>query len=120
LWKIRGFLDLLFGGVGLRRGRKDPENLEVGQVLDFWRVEQYEPNRKLRLSAEMKVPGRAWLTFEVDDSENPGEVRVRQTAVFDPIGLIGLAYWYALFPIHEFVFAGMLRNICKSIKPDFQ
>lgn len=109
LWRLRGFLDLLFGGIGLRRGRRDPRRLAPGDPLDFWRVEQVEPGRLLRLRAEMKVPGRAWLQFETTP-EGPG-CRIRQTAIFDASGLAGLAYWYALYPFHRFVFAGMLRAI---------
>jgi uncharacterized protein YbjT (DUF2867 family) len=113
LWRLRGFLDLLVGGVGVRRGRRDPENLVPGDALDFWRVEAIEPDALLRLSAEMKVPGRAWLQFEV---EPDGESSiVRQTALFDPHGLFGLAYWYALYPLHQLVFAGMLRGIVKAM-----
>ncbi len=112
LWKIRGFLDLLVGGVGIRRGRRDPDHLHVGDTLDCWRVEQFEEGHLLRLSAEMKVPGRAWLEFEV--TEEDGVSTVRQTAIFDPVGLMGLAYWYALFPLHQFVFAGMIRNLVRA------
>jgi len=112
LWKIRGFLDLLVGGVGVRRGRRHPDQIRVGDTIDFWRVEQFEDNKTLRLAAEMKVPGRAWLEFEV--IETPTGCTVRQTAMFDPVGLFGIVYWYALFPLHEFVFRGMLRNICKA------
>ena len=89
LWSLRGFLDLLFGGVGVRRGRRDPENLRVGDALDFWRVEVYEPPHRLRLHAEMKLPGRAWLEFEVTGDEQHSTIR--QTAIFDPVGLVGLA-----------------------------
>lgn len=117
LWKVRGFMDLLVGGVGVRRGRRDPENLRVGDALDFWRVEKYEPDHLLRLAAEMKVPGRAWLEFEVT-REGDGPCTVRQTASFDPVGLFGLAYWYAMYPLHQFVFAGMLNNICLAAKAD--
>lgn len=109
LWKIRGWLDLLVGGVGLRRGRRDPEWIRVGDALDFWRVEACEPDRLLRLAAEMKLPGRAWLEFEVTGNDQFSTIR--QTAIFDPVGLAGLAYWYALYPIHRFIFAGMLRGI---------
>ncbi len=112
LWRLRGFLDLLVGGVGVRRGRRDPEMIRVGDALDFWRVEAYEPNRLLRLQAEMKVPGRAWLEFEVSGED--GKTTVRQTAIFDPVGLFGLVYWYAIYPLHQIVFAGMLRNIVKA------
>lgn len=112
LWKIRGFLDLLVGGVGVRRGRRDPERVRVGDTIDFWRVEKIVDNKILRLAAEMKVPGRAWLEFEVCEAE--GGATVRQTAIFDPVGLFGIVYWYSLFPLHELVFRGMLRNICKA------
>ena len=114
LWTLRGFLDLLVGGVGVRRGRRDPEQLQVGDALDFWRVELYEPSHRLRLSAEMKLPGRAWLEFEVTPCE--GGSQIRQTAIFDPLGLFGLIYWYGISPLHEFVFAGMLRNIARAAK----
>jgi hypothetical protein len=109
LWRVRGFLDLLVGGVGLRRGRRHPQDLAVGDALDFWRVEAYEPDRRLRLAAEMKLPGRAWLEFEV--APEAGGAMIRQTAVFDPVGLLGLAYWYGIYPLHARVFAGMLRGI---------
>ena len=105
-------MDLLFGGVGLRRGRRDPESLRVGDALDFWRVEAFEPDRRLRLSAEMKLPGRAWLEYEVEPA-GAGAV-IRQTAVFDPIGLAGLAYWYGIYPLHSVVFRGMLRGVAKA------
>jgi hypothetical protein len=109
LWQIRGFFDLLVGGVGLRRGRRDPDALVAGDALDFWRVESVEPDRRLNLVAEMKVPGRAWLQFEVEPT-NHGSV-IRQTAIFDPAGLSGLLYWYALYPIHYCIFKGMLHRI---------
>jgi uncharacterized protein YbjT (DUF2867 family) len=112
LWRLRGFLDLLVGGVGLRRGRPLPDDLHVGDALDFWRVEAYEPNRLLRLSAEMKLPGRAWLEFEVEPRE--GGATIRQTALFDPVGLFGLAYWYLLYPLHRLVFSGMLESIARA------
>ncbi|QQS48125.1 MAG: SDR family oxidoreductase [Acidobacteriota bacterium] len=109
LWKLRGWLDLLVGGVGLRRGRRDPEWPCPGDALDFWRVEAFEPDHLIRLSAEMKLPGRAWLEFEVTGEGDSSTIR--QTAIFDPVGLSGLAYWYALYPLHQFIFAGMLRGI---------
>ena len=114
LWRLRGFLDLLVGGVGMRRGRRNAEILAVGDALDFWRVEAFKPDRCLRLVAEMKVPGRAWLQFEVEpiNSElNSQSSTIRQTAIFDPAGLAGLVYWYALYPVHRWIFAGMLRTI---------
>jgi len=112
LWSVRGFLDLLVGGVGLRRGRRDPQQIAVGETIDFWRVEAFEPGRRLRLCAEMKLPGRAWLEFEVtgDDEQST----IRQTAIFDPVGLFGLAYWYGIYPLHQCVFAGMLRRIARA------
>ena len=112
LWSLRGFLDLLIGGVGVRRGRRDPDKLQVGEPLDFWRVEVIEPNRRLRLKAEMKLPGRAWLEFEVSPCARGSTIR--QTAIFDPRGLAGLVYWYGIYPLHQFVFAGMLRNLARA------
>jgi uncharacterized protein YbjT (DUF2867 family) len=109
LWQLRGLLDRLFGGVGLRRGRRDPDALRVGDTVDFWRVEAMEPNRRLRLAAEMKLPGRAWLEFEVT-RDGTGSV-IRQTATFNAKGLLGRAYWYSVFPLHHFVFGGMLQSI---------
>jgi uncharacterized protein YbjT (DUF2867 family) len=111
LWWFRGFLDLLVGGVGLRRGRRDPHTLAAGDALDFWRVESFEPNRRLSLVAEMKVPGRAWLQFEVE-SNSLGSV-IRQTAIFDPAGLAGLLYWYTLYPVHYYIFKGLLHKIAE-------
>lgn len=110
LWQVRGFLDLLAGGVGMRRGRRSPTLLRVGDPIDFWRVETLEPNR-LRLVAEMKLPGRAWLEFEVTGDES--SATIRQTAIFDPVGLLGQAYWFALYPLHQLVFGGMLRAIAR-------
>lgn len=112
MWKLRGYADLLLGGVGMRRGRRDPERVIVGDTVDFWRVEAFEPGRRLRLAAEMKVPGRAWLEFEaVPDGSG---TTLHQTAVFDPMGLWGLLYWYSLVPVHGFIFGGMLRNIAAA------
>jgi hypothetical protein len=112
LWRLRGFLDLLVGGVGVRRGRRDPARLRVGDAVDWWRVEAIEPDRRLRLFAEMKLPGRAWLEFEV--TPDGTGTTIRQTAIFDPVGLSGLAYWYATYPLHRLIFAGMLRNIAAA------
>lgn len=112
LWSLRGFLDLLVGGVGVRRGRRHPDRLHVGDPLDFWRVEIVEPNQRLRLKAEMKLPGRAWLEFEVSPCGEGSTIR--QTAIFDPLGLAGLLYWYGIYPLHQFVFAGMLRNLARA------
>jgi hypothetical protein len=112
LWRLRGFIDLLIGGVGVRRGRPDPEQLRVGDTVDWWRVETYEPDHLLCLRAEMKLPGRAWLEFEVTPSDRGSTVR--QTAVFDPTGLLGLLYWYGIYPLHAAVFRGMLAGIASG------
>lgn len=112
LWYLRGFMDLLVGGVGSRRGRRDPESLYPGETVDFWRVEAVEPERRLRLFAEMKLPGRAWLEFQVEGDDVSSHIQ--QTAIFDPVGLWGQLYWYALYPLHSLIFAGMLRNIAKA------
>ncbi len=117
LWKLRGLMDVLVRGAGMRRGRRNPEEIVVGDTVDFWRVEAYEPGHLLRLSAEMKVPGRAWLQFEV--SGEGDNVVIRQTALFDPAGAFGLLYWYTLFPVHELVFKGMLNGIARRAgRPD--
>ncbi len=109
-WKIRGALDRLVGGVGLRRGRRDPRDVRVGDAVDFWRVEAVEPGRTLRLRAEMKVPGRAWLEFHVEPRGENSAV-LSQTAFFAPRGLSGLVYWYALYPIHALIFSGLARKL---------
>jgi len=111
-WQLRGLVDRLFGGVGMRRGRRDPEELRVGDPLDFWRVERVEPGRLIRLRAEMKVPGRAWLEFE-SRAEPDGRTQLFQTAFFEPKGLFGLCYWYALYPIHSLIFSGLIRKIAE-------
>jgi hypothetical protein len=96
----------------MRRGRRHPVSLRPGDAVDFWRVEAVQPGQLLRLRAEMKVPGRAWLQFELDAAD--GCTSVRQTAIFEPRGLAGLLYWYALYPVHQIVFAGMLRRIARA------
>lgn len=111
IWELRGWLDLLMGGVGMRRGRRDPDTPVVGDTIDFWRVEAYEPNRRLRLAAEMMVPGRAWLEFEVQPHAEGA--CICQTAMFDPHGLAGLLYWYALVPVHNVIFGRMLKAIAR-------
>jgi len=112
LWRLRGLLDLPFGGAGTRRGRRDPDHLFPGDTVDFWRVEDVQPNRLLRLSAEMSLPGRAWLQFEVEEAD--GGSIIRQTAIFDPAGVLGRLYWYGIWPLHGFVFRGMLRGIAEA------
>ena len=113
LWQLRGFMDLLVGGVGIRRGRRDPDVLHAGEPLDCWRVEAIETDHLLRLAAEMRLPGRAWLEFEVTP-DGPSKSTIRQTAIFDPLGLFGLCYWYAIYPLHEAIFGGMLREIARA------
>jgi uncharacterized protein YbjT (DUF2867 family) len=118
LWRLRGFVDLLLGGPGLRRGRRDPQHVLPGDALDFWRVEQVEPGHLLRLRAEMKLPGRAWLQFEVEEGD--GGCVVRQTALFDPVGLAGLLYWDGIYPLHALIFRGMFRGIIRAIDEDLK
>ena len=108
-WRLRGLLDQLVGGPGLRRGRRDPAELRPGEAVDFWRVEEVTPPRLLRFRAEMKVPGRAWLEWET--REENGQTRLIQTALFEPKGLFGWAYWYGSYPFHGFIFDGMVDAI---------
>jgi hypothetical protein len=109
LWEIRGFLDKLSGGVGLRRGRRDDKHLVAGDSLDFWRViYANREEKRLLLFAEMKLPGEAWLEFKIRDNV------LYQTATFRPLGLWGRLYWYYVWPFHGFVFRGMIRNIAKA------
>ena len=111
LWRLRAWLDRRLGGIGMRRGRRDPATCSVGDAVDFWRVAAIEPDRRLTLRAEMKLPGRAWLQFDVQPIHGSGTVRLRQTALFDPRGLFGLLYWVAMLPAHALIFRGMLRRI---------
>lgn len=114
-WAIRGWFDKLVGGVGLRRGRRHSTTLRVGESLDFWRVEEIEKNALLRLRAEMKVPGKAWLQFEtIPDGD--GQTLLTQTAYFAPKGLFGFLYWYSLYPIHALIFKGMIRRIAERAR----
>ncbi len=112
-WAVRGWLDRLVGGVGLRRGRRDPRRLRVGDSLDFWRVEEITPGRLLRLRAEMRLPGLAWLELAVAEA-GPGRAVYRQRALFRPRGLAGHAYWWIIVPFHSAVFGGMARNIARG------
>ena len=117
-WEVRGVLDRLVGGVGLRRGRRSPHDLYVGDALDFWRVEALEDGRLLRLRAEMRLPGLAWLEFHVEHEQSAGAdggtTRLRQRATFVPRGLFGHLYWWAVAPFHGIVFGGMLRNVTRA------
>ena len=112
LWYLRGLLDRIFGGVGLRRGRRDPFKLRIGDSLDFWRVEEYEEGKKLRLYAEMILPGKAWLEFTLEELD--GKVKATQVATFQPRGLGGQLYWRGISPFHTLLFPTMLKNICKT------
>ncbi len=109
LWQLRGLLDLLIGGIGLRRGRRDPDQVEVGDAIDCWRVQQFEPDRRLRLALEMRYPGCGLLEFEV--TGNGSGSTIRQTATYATGGFWGCLYWYSTYPAHEMLFQGMLRNI---------
>jgi uncharacterized protein YbjT (DUF2867 family) len=112
LWQLRGIMDRMVGGVGMRRGRRHPRELRVGDPLDFWRVEALEAGHLLRLRAEMKLPGRAWLQFEV--LPDPRGCRVEQTAFFEPLGILGYFYWWAVLPFHRFVFPGLIGGLMKQ------
>ncbi len=111
LWALRAWFDRLAGGIGMRPGRRDPATCAVGDAVDFWRVVAFEPDRRLTLNAEMKMPGRAWLQVDVVPGRDGQPVRLRQTALFDPRGLLGLLYWIAMLPAHAVIFRGMLRAI---------
>lgn len=113
LWKIRGWMDRAIGGVGLRRGRRDPVAVRTGDAIDFWRVEDFVPGRRLLLHAEMIVPGEAWLEFRAEPI-GEGRSELIQTAYFKPSPFWGRAYWYACFPLHLFVFQGMARGIIRA------
>lgn len=114
LWRTRGWLDRRCGGVGMRRGRRDADACVVGDTIDAWTVEAYAPDRRLRLSADMKLPGRGWLEFEVVPIDNGRRSLVTQTATFDPRGIAGRAYWYAILPVHNMIFGGMLKRIASN------
>ncbi|MEU2230897.1 DUF2867 domain-containing protein, partial [Streptomyces vietnamensis] len=112
-WAVRGWADRIVGGVGLRRGRRDATRLRVGDALDFWRVEEIDRGRLLRLRAEMRLPGLAWLEMIVERDE-AGRTSYRQRALFHPRGLAGQAYWWGVSPFHAVVFGGMARNIART------
>ncbi|HSG98791.1 MAG TPA: SDR family oxidoreductase, partial [candidate division Zixibacteria bacterium] len=114
LWRLRGWLDKQLGGVGLRRGRRHPTHLAVGDVLDFWRVAEFQPERHLKLRAEMRVWGDAWLEFTVEPTTNGS--RLTQTASYYPKGLWGHIYWWTLTPVHALVFRGLARAIVRRAR----
>lgn len=113
LWRLRALLDEMVGGVGMSGGRRDPEQCQVGDTIDGWTVEVFEPEQRLRLVAGMKLPGRGWLEFEVTPLDDGTRSRITQTATFDPRGVLGRAYWNAVVPLHAIIFRGMLRNVAK-------
>ena len=115
LWRLRGWLDRCVGGAGMPRRRRDPDDCVVGDDIDGWRVEAYEPERLLRLSAGLKLPGRGWLEFRVEPLDGGARSVIRQTATFDPRGVAGRLYWYGVLPLHAFVFRGLLRRIAEGV-----
>jgi len=110
LWELRGVLDRLVGGIGTRRGRRSPDSIRIGDALDFWRVEAYDTDRLLRLRAEMRLPGYAWLQFEAVGGDGSGSC-LRQTAFFEPRGMFGYLYWFGVFPFHGLIFGNMAKRI---------
>lgn len=112
-WKLRGILDRLVGGVGFRRGRRHPKELRVGDALDFWRVEAIKPGELLRLRAEMKLPGKAWLEFQAIE-QDAETTKLVQTAYFAPKGLLGLLYWYGIYPFHSLIFSRMIEKLAEQ------
>lgn len=115
IWRLRGAIDATLGGPGPRRGRRNPMDIRIGDPIDWWRVEAYEPDGLLLLRAEMRVPGRAWLRFDV--LPVPGGSEIRQTAIFEPAGRLGRAYWYGIWPLHDHVFQRMLMAIGDLVDP---
>jgi hypothetical protein len=113
LWRLRSWLDRCVGGAGMPRHRRDPDACAVGDGIDGWRVEAYEPDRLLRLAAGLKLPGRGWLEFRVMPFGDGERSLVRQTAIFDPRGITGRLYWYGVLPLHAFLFRGLLRQIAR-------
>jgi len=113
LWQLRGWIDRLLGGAGLRRGRRHPDDLRVGDALDFWRVEDVKHNHLIRLRAEMKLPGKAWIQFKCIPQID-GASTLELDVIFAPKGLLGLAYWYFLYPIHRWIFNGLVQQIVKK------
>ena len=114
LWRLRGAMDRMVGGVGLRRGRRHPVELGVGDALDFWRVLEVDPPNRLLLVAEMKTPGEALLEIRITENKS-GQTELQMLSRFVPKGLFGILYWYGLYPFHQWIFSGMLRWMAKSI-----
>ncbi len=119
LWHMRGWIDRFFGGVGVGRGRRNPDDIHVGDVVDFWRVEQVEPGRLLRLRAEMRMFGPGWLEFEAQPQPD-GSTRLLQTAFYVPRGFLGHVYWYSLVPFHALIFSGLIDRIIRHAEASGQ
>jgi uncharacterized protein YbjT (DUF2867 family) len=119
LWHMRGWIDRLFGGVGVSRGRRNPDDVHVGDVVDFWRVEKVEPNRLLRLRAEMRMFGPGWLEFEAQPQPD-GSTRLLETAFYAPRGFLGHVYWYSLVPFHAFIFSGLIAQIVRHAEANMR
>jgi lipocalin/uncharacterized protein YbjT (DUF2867 family)/ligand-binding SRPBCC domain-containing protein len=117
LWRLRGWVDRCWGGAGMPRLRRDPDDCVTGDAVDGWRVEAYEPHRLLRLTAGLKMPGRGWLEFRVEPLDGGARSLIRQTAIFDPRGLAGRLYWYSVLPLHALIFRGLLRRIAEHAAP---
>jgi hypothetical protein len=115
LWQIRGYFDEFIGGAGLRRGRRHPDEIRTGDAIDFWRAKAVEPNKRLLLTAEMRLPGQAALEFQIEQI-NPTQTKIIQKARFLPKGLLGFAYWFGVSPLHEIIFSGMLRGVAAASK----
>ena len=118
LWRLRAWIDVSLGGAGMPRSRRDPDACVVGDVIDGWLIEAYEPNRLMRLSAGLKLPGRGWLEFRVTPLDGGARSLIHQTAMFDPKGITGRFYWYAVLPLHALVFSGLLRQIAQRATLD--
>ena len=114
-WALRGWMDKAIGGVGLRRGRRHPDEIRTGESLDFWRVEKVEQNRRMLLRAEMKLPGKAWLEF-ISEPQADGKTLFTVCAYFEPFGLPGFLYWYAMWPFHKFIFDGLARRLASRAR----
>jgi hypothetical protein len=120
-WRVRGIADRLLGGVGFRRGRRHPDEIRVGDAVDFLRAEAVEPGRLLRLRVEAKMPGRFWLQFEAQPLEGEGNnTRLVQTIFFDPKGLLGVIYWYVFYRIHTLIFSGLMREVARQAEASYK
>ncbi|MGH8901063.1 MAG: DUF2867 domain-containing protein, partial [Egibacteraceae bacterium] len=120
LWNVRGAIDQLVGGVGMRRGRRHPDDLEVGDALDFWRVEALVPDRLVRLRAEMRLPGTAWLEWTIEPEHDGHRTRLTQRTRFQPRGLAGRCYWYTMLPAHKLIFRRLAARLAETAATRFE